>query len=668
MEFVKLFEPITINGLEIPNRIVMPSMGLGYTSDYSLTDRFKAFFRERALGGVGLMTIGPGAIDMAGSAPFMPALFGDQYVGPLNAYIHELHRDTEVKVAIQLMHLGRSVFSMISGVQSIAPSPVPSKLRGETPREMTREDIEQVQEAYVQAARRAKESGFDFVEVLACTGYLISQFLSPVTNKRADEYGGTIENRMRFGLEVIARVRTVLGKDFPLGIRIAGNDFMEGGHTNEEAAIFAAEAEKAGVDAVNVTGGWHETYVPQLNTSVPPGAFVYLARGIKEKVKVPVFASNRLGDPVVAERALRVGACDMVCWGRPLIADSELPKKVKEGRLDEIVPCIACNQGCFDSSFSGTSVFCVLNPRAGREGNLTIRRAGAPKKVLVAGGGPAGMEFALTAAQEGHQVTLYEKEASLGGQVNLAKASPGKTELAKITDSMRGRMNRYGVTVKLGTRLTAEMVEKEKPDVLVVATGALPADIAVPGIDKPHVHCAWDVLKERVPDIGKNVVIVGGNATGCETAHFVAAMGTADPAIFTFLMYHTAENLESAKKLLYHSGRKITVVEMVNRLAGNVGRSARWALMKSLRMMGVDLRRRAKLLEIRDDSVVVETDKGEQSIPADTVILAVGSRAVNDLAAAVQTEGVKVVTIGDAKEPRKLTEAVKEAFEEALKI
>ena len=668
MEIVKLLEPITINGLKIPNRTVMPSMGLAYTSDYTLTDRFKAFYRERAEGGVGLMTVGPIAIDKAGSAPFMPALFDDRYVEPFRQYIDELHRDTETRVATQLIHLGRAAFSMISGVPSIAPSPVPSKLSGETPREMTREDIEAIQEAYVQAARRAKEAGFDFVEVLACTGYLISQFLSPVTNKRTDAYGGSIENRMRFGLEVIARVREVLGRDYPLGIRVAGNDFMEGGHTNEESGIFAAEAVKAGVDAINVTGGWHETYVPQLNTSVPPGTYVYLARGIKEKVDVPVFASNRLGDPYVAERALRSGACDMVCWGRPLIADPELPKKVKEGRFDEIVPCIACNQGCFDSIFSASAVFCIMNPRAGREQELPVRKTETRKKVTVAGGGPAGMEFALTAAAEGHEVTLYERETSLGGQVNLAKASPGKAELGKITESMRGRMNRYGVKVKLGEALTSGIVEKEKPDVLAVATGALPVNIAVPGIDKPHVHCAWDVLMERVPDIGRNVVIVGGNATGCETAHFLTVMGTPDPAIFTFLMYHTAEKPESARKLLHNSGRRITVVEMVNRVAANVGRSARWPLMKSLKMMGVDLRRGARLLEIKDDAVVVETEKGQESIPADTVIMAVGSRSVNDLAAAVMTEGVKVIALGDAKEPRKLTEAIREGFEEALKL
>ncbi len=667
MKFVKLFEPITINSLVIPNRIVMPSMGLGYTRDYTLTDQFKDFYRERARGGVGLMTLGPVAIDEVGSAPYMPGLFDDRFVEPLREFMDELHRETEVKVATQLMHLGRAAFSFMTGKQIIAPSPVPSKLSGETPREMTREDIETVQEAYVQAARRAKEAGFDYVEILACTGYLISQFLSPVTNLRTDEYGGPIENRMRFGLEVIRRVRAEVGEDYPVGIRVAGSDYIEGGHTNRESALFAAEAEKAGADAVNVTGGWHETYIPQLTTNVPPGAFVYLARGIKEHVNVPVFASNRLGDPVLAERVLRSGACDMVCWGRPLIADPELPNKAREGRLDEIVPCLACNQGCFDSIFAGTFVTCVMNPRVGREGSLRVTPAETPRKVFVAGGGPAGMECALTAAQAGHDVTLYEREPVLGGQVNLAKVPPGKKEFQRLIDSMAGRMKRYGVKVVLGTPLTPEKVAEERPDVVVVASGAEPLEIQVPGSDKPHVVCAWDVLREEVAEIGRNVVIVGGSATGCETAHYLASLDLPPPEVFTFLMSHAAEKPEEADRLLHRPGRKITIIDMVERLAANVGRSARWPLRKSLKMLGVEMRPLTRLVEILDDAVVVEREGKRETLPADTVVMAVGARSADDLSARLP-EGVRVITIGDAKEPRKLTEAIREGFEAALEI
>ncbi len=668
MEFKRLFEPITIKSVEIKNRIVMPSMGLLYSSDFVFNDRYKAFYRERAKGGVGLMTIGPVSVDRVGSVPIMPGLHDDSFVEPLQRFVEELHRETDVKLAVQLLQMGRYTFSFLTGMTPIAPSALPSKITGETPREMTRDDIEEVKEAYAQAARRAKEAGFDLIEILACTGYLISQFLSPVTNRRTDEYGGTIENRMRFGLEVIGKVRETVGDDMAVGVRIAGNDFMEGGNTNKESALFASEAEKAGIDAINVTGGWHETNVPQLTSNVPPGGFVYLARGIKNEVSIPVFASNRLGDPVVAEKALRSGACDMICWGRPLITDPDLPRKVRDGRLSEIIPCISCNQGCFDAIFSATPVSCILNPRAGNEAIYSVKRVESPKKIMVAGGGPAGMEFAIIAAERGHRVTLYEKESSLGGQINLAKMPPGKREFQKIIDSMKARMEKWGVRVVLGTALTREIVAEQSPDALVVASGARPMNLDVPGVDKPHVIDAWDVLSEKAWKIGRDVVVVGGSATGCETAYFIASMDIPDPDIYSFIMFHTAEDPKFATSLLRTTGRQVTVIDMVPRLAANVGRTSRWSLTKSLKLLGIDLRPSTKLIEIRDDSVLVETAKGEETIPADTVVMAVGASSINDFAGNLKEIGCDVITIGDAKEPRKITEAVREGFEEALKI
>ena len=668
MKFIKLFEPITINHLTIKNRIVMPAMALVYTDNYSFSNRFKAFYRERAKGGVGLMIIGPVAIDRVGSPPFMPGLFEDKYIGPIREFTDELHKDTDAKVGIQLMQMGRFASSSYPGVPPIAPSAIASPISGEVPREMTRDDIEEVKEAYVQAARRAMEAGFDYIEVLAAGGYLIGEFLSPVTNHRTDEYGGPIENRMRFGLEVIRKVRQVVEKDFAMGIRVSGHDFIEGGHTNMESALFCIEAEKAGVNSINVTGGWHESYIPQITTNVPPGAFLYLARGIKEKVNVPVFASNRLGDPLVAERALRSGAADMICWGRPLLADPELPKKVERGRLGEIVSCIACNQGCFDQLLSGFSVCCVLNPRVGREADTEIKKARVKKKVFVGGGGPAGMEFALVAKQRGHNVTLYEKEERLGGQVNLVAASPGKKEFLNVVKSLKNRMEISGVKIKSKTTLTSKMVEEERPDVLVVASGARPIEINVPGITQPHVVNAWDILNGMVSDIGKRVVIIGGSATGCETALFVANLGVPDPEIFTFLLYHSADDFDRVRKLLYSAGRKITVIDILERMAGNVGISTRWSLMKSLRLMGVEFRPKTKLVEITENAVVVETESKTESIPADTVIIAVGSQAVDDLAREVKGNRLEIITIGDAKEPRKITDAVREGFDMALKV
>ena len=577
-----------------------------------------------------------------------------------------MHQDTGAKIGIQLMHQGRNASSKYTGITPIAPSAIASPLTGEVPREMTRDDIEEVKEAMAKGALRALKAGFDYIELMAGGSYLIGEFLSPVTNHRTDEYGGPIENRMRFGLEVIGKVREAIGRDFAMGIRVSGHDFVKGGHTNLESALFCEAAEKAGVDAINVTGGWHETMVPQITSDVPPGAYVYLARGIKEKVKVPVFASNRLGDPELAEKVLRSGAADMICWGRPLIADPDLPKKVKSGRIDERVPCIGCNQGCLDSIFSDRPVYCALNPRVGREEETEITKTAIKKRIFVAGGGPGGLQFALTARQRGHDVTLYEKNEKLGGQVNLIGHIPGKEEFPEAVKSLERRAERAGVTIKLGTALNREIVEKERPDLLVVSSGARPAGIDVPGIDRPKVFNAWDILDGSVSKIGNQVVIVGGGAIGCETALFVANLDTLKDRAFAFLVYHEAEAFDRLRELLYSTNREITVLEITGRMAGNVGPSTRWSLLKNLGLLGVKLRPMVMLESIEEEAVVIKTEAGRESITADTVIMAIGSRSVNDLAQEVRDLGIEVITIGDAKEPRKIADAVREGFDAAL--
>jgi 2,4-dienoyl-CoA reductase (NADPH2) len=668
MEFVKLFEPMRINQLTVKNRIVMPAMALFYTKDYTLTERFKAFYRRRAKGGVGLMLVGPVAVDRVGSNPLTLGLFDDAHVDPMRRFVDELHRDTDARIGTQLMHIGYYASSKITGMTPIAASAVPCPLTGETPSEMTRADIEEVQTSYARAARRAREAGFDYLEIVMGGGYLISGFLSPLTNRRTDEYGGSIEKRMRFGLEVIGVVRDAVGKDIPVGIRVSGHDFMEGGNTNVETSFFCSRAEAAGIDAISMSGGWHATQVPQITSDVPRAAFLYLARGIKEKVKVPLFVSNRLGDPVVAEKALRSGAADMICWGRPLLADPDLPNKVRKGNHRDIVRCIACNQGCLDSIFTASPVYCALNPLTGREEEREIKPAAVKKKVFVAGGGPAGMECAWVAGERGHDVTLFEKSERLGGQMHLAAAVPGKSEFLGAVDSLVARTGTGRVRIRLNVELTSEMVNEGQPDVLVAATGATALDIGIPGADQPHVVNAWDVLAGKIANIGKNVVVVGGSATGCETAHFVAQMGIPESEVIAFLLLHGAEEPAKVRSLLINPGRKITVIDMLGRIAGNMGPSSRWPLMKKLKLMGVELRPKTKLIEIAGDSVIVETDRGRESIPADTVIIAVGSRSDADLAGEVNEGGVKVVVIGDAKEPRKISDAIREGFDAALNI
>jgi len=668
MAFTRLFEPIRINKVVIPNRIVMPAMALFYTGDYTFTERFKAFYRERARGGVGLMILGPMAIDKVGSNPFMPGLFDDRYIEPIREFVDELHRETDARIGVQFMQQGRFASSRFTGIVPIAPSAIASPLNKEIPREMTKDDIAEVEDAFAKAAVRAKNAGFDYVELMAGGSYLIGEFLSPVTNHRKDDYGGTLDKRMRFGLEIIEKVRGAVGNDFFFGIRVSGHDFVKGGNTNEESAIFCIEAEKAGVDCINVTGGWHETNVPQITSDVPPGAYVYLARNIKERVSVPVFASNRLGDPHVAEKVLLSGAADMVCWGRPLIADPELPLKVRAGKLEEVVPCIGCNQGCFDSLAAGLPIFCTLNPRVGREKETKINKTRRSKRIYVAGGGPAGMQCALTARQRGHNVTLFEKNTKLGGQINLVGSVPGKEGFDDMTISLRNRMKVARVKVTLETVLTAKRIKEDKPDVLVVASGAKPARINVPGIDGPRVCYAWDILDGSVSKIGKRVVIIGGGAIGCETALFVARLDVLNDQSFAFLVYHEADDFDRLRKQLYGGGRKITVLEVAERMADNVGVSARWGLLKNLRLLGVDLRSGVKITGIDDNAVIMETKTGTESIRADTIIVAIGSQSISDLSRDVKIVGTQVITVGDAKEPRRISDAVREGFDTALGI
>ena len=478
--------------------------------------------------------------------------------------------------------------------------------------------------------------------------------------------GGCLSNRMRFGLEVIERVRHRVGNHTVLGIRLSGHDFMPRGNRAAESAEFGAAAEKAGADCISVTGAWHETYIPQITSDVPPGAFAHLARAVRERASVPVFASNRLGDPSVAEKVLHSGAADMFCWGRPLVADPDLSRKVATGRLKERISCVTCNQGCFDSIVAGAPACRPMNPRAGREAETEIRPAGRAKRIAVAGGGPAGMEYAITAARRGHEVVLYEKCKEAGGQLNLIAALPGKTEFNDVLKRFEGRMSAAAVRVRPDTALGPETVAETDPEV-VVATGARPMHLNVPGVDLPHVVDAWDLLAGSVASIGKQVVIVGGGSTGCEPALMVAKTGALGAQAFTFLAYHDADDLRKLRNLLYHTGRQITVVEAAERLADNAGPSTRWPPLKSLRRMGVRLL--TKVVEINRDGVTVETRGGRELIPADTVISAVGSRPVDDLSAFIEkNKGARVVVIGDAREPRKMLDAIREGFDAALNV
>ena len=387
-----LFTPIQIGKLKLRNRIVMQAMHLEWAEQGQVTPRFIEFYRQRARGGVGLVTVGGCAIDVAGSyGPTMISLASDEYLPGFRDLARAI-KDEGAAASAQLFHAGRYSSSKATGVQSLSASAIASRLTRETPKELSVEDIKALIGLYSDSAQRAVEAGFDAVEVIAGTGYLISQFLSPVSNHRKDEYGGSFENRLRFGLEVASGIRGRIGKDVPLLFRVSGHELVEGGNTQRDLIAFYREFAKGGVDAINLTTGWHESRVPQITMEVPAGAFKYFARYVKKNVDVPVIASVRINHPGIAERILANGYADLVGLARPLLADPEFPRKAQQGRADLIRPCVACNQGCLDNMFSGREVGCLINPRAGKELDFPLAPSSERKKVLVVGAGPAGLE------------------------------------------------------------------------------------------------------------------------------------------------------------------------------------------------------------------------------------------------------------------------------------
>jgi 2,4-dienoyl-CoA reductase (NADPH2) len=667
MEFPNLFSPIKINGMELKNRIVLTAMHLCYTPQGEVTDQLIDFYAARARGGVGFIIVGGCPIDEYGGMRSMVCIDDDRYLPGLERLTRAVKAEG-AKIAAQLYQAGRYTHSsMIGGLKPFSASAVRSRLTGETPRALELDEIPAVQDKFAEAALRAQKAGFDGVEVLGSAGYLISQFLSPLTNLREDKYGGSFENRMRFGLEVVEKVREVVGPDYPIVIRQAGNDFMKGGNTNREAKIFASELEKVGIDLFNVTGGWHETRVPQLTMFVPRKGFVYLAHGIKSAVSVPVLASNRVNDPYLAEEILRNGEADMVTMARGLLADPDLPNKVREGKADRIYHCIACNQGCFDHVFKNIPVTCLVNPRAGMEGEIEIAPAAQIKNVLVIGGGPAGMKAACTAAERGHQVTLAERDDQLGGQLLLNRNIPGREEMVSAATDLINNLRGLNVNVVLNREVDKHFIKETKPDVVVLASGARPVPPDIPGIDDPKVVTAWDVLSGD-GHVGENVVIMGGNAVGLETALYLANQGTLSPEILHFLVANRAETWDTLETLINRGNKNVTVVEMMKKAGQDIGGSTRWTVMMELKRLGVTIITGARAVEIKREGIEIQKDQESSLLEADTVVIATGASSENRLVSEIGDAAPEFYIVGDAKEPRNALEAIKEGFFTGLKI
>ncbi len=656
-----LFQPIIINRMEVKNRIYMPAMHLNMAGNYAVSDRLVDFYAERARGGAGMITVGYATVDERSGSPGNIGAHKDIYIPGLTRLATAI-RENGARSSVQLNHAGRYNHSMLmGGKQPVAPSPIASRLTREMPHELGIAEIQEIILRFAQAAGRVKSAGFDAVEILSGTGYLISEFLSPMTNKRTDQYGGDFENRIRFGREVISAVRETVGAEFPLLVRMNGNEFMKGGSSRQDLQEYAIQLEMAGVDALCINVGWHEAQVPQIVTEVPRGVFGYLARSIKERVSIPVIASHRINDPDLAREMIVDGLCDMVALGRALIADPFFPEKARNGHEADIVHCVACAQGCFDNLFKMKAVECLCNPRAGYERSRSCTKADLPLNVTVIGGGAAGMSAAISAAERGHRVTLHEAGDHLGGQLLLAGAPPGREEFLDLATDLERQVELSGATILLGSRVDEQLLKGTLPDAVILATGGLPITLPIPGADLPHVVQAWDVLTDTVAT-ERRVVVIGGGAVGVETALFLAEKGTLSGEALKFLLVHGAESVEDLYGLATRGSKDVTVIELLGELGKNFGKSTRWGMMQDVERCGIKTRAKVRVIEITADCVKIEYEGQVEDITADSVVLAVGTRSHNPLQELVAASGIPFRVVGDALQPAMVFEAIHQGF------
>ena len=671
-----LFSPINIGSMELDNRIVFSAMHLGYaTEDGFVTDRLKDFYAERARGGAGLLVLGMAFVDWEGTggvgASNVIGIDDDKFIPGLRELVGVVH-SYKVKFAAQLYHAGRYSLKAITGLQPVSASNIKTRLNPESPRELSTAEVVALIEKFGEAARRAREAGFDAVEITGTAGYIVNQFLSPLTNQRRDRYGGSFNNRLRFIIETIESIKGKTGQDFPLIYRTCGADFIEGGLTQSDYQLIVREAEKAGIDAVGVNGGWHEAPVPEITMHVPRGAYVFLAEGLKSVVSIPVIAANRINDPVLAEELLIQGRTDMVGMCRSLLADPELPNKAREGRFDDIRFCIACNQGCLDNLMRRKPIECLVNARAGREREYHIEPASARKRVAVIGGGPAGMEAARVARLRGYEVTLYEKSTRLGGLLNLASQPPGKDEISNAVAYLSAQMDKLGVDVRLNTAVTTETLQQGNFDAVIIAIGSEPAVPDIPGINGPNVVTAEDVLSGKTRISGK-VIILGGGSVGCDVALFLAnQQATRDDSAFFFIKWGSGSGVSYQDVLSWQqqAGSSITILEMAPRVGRDIGTTTRWIVLGELEKYGVGTVTGAEVKEITTDGVVFELEGEKKKLLADTVVLAAGYCATTALVEKLKAAaGARACyAIGDCVEPRKAIEAIREGFEIGNKI
>lgn len=643
VQFRHLFTPLKIGSFTVRNRILSTAHATGYAQDGLPSERHLHYWASKARGGIGLIITEVQPVHpSAGTSPNLIHAWRDDCIAPFRRIVEAVHGHG-ARIVAQLWHPGRATSSAYDGRPAWSASAIASPLYMETPHEMTVEEIREVVQAYGEAARRMREAGLDGVEIHGAHGYLIEQFMSPLSNRREDEYGGDEDRRLRFAREVIEAVRAAVGRDYTVGIRISADQFEEGGLTLEDMKRIVRKLTEPGwLDYVNVSfmGLGGAVIAPMY---VPPGQFVYLSAGIKQVTDLPVFCIGRINDPVMAEGILERHQADMVGMTRANIADPELPNKAREGRLDEIRRCIACNEGCWGRITQRLPITCAINPSVGREAETEITPAPVRKRVMVIGGGIAGMEAARVAALRGHWVVLYEKEPHLGGQLQIAAKAPGRADMAEPVRFYERQFQKLGVEVYLGTAVDEETVRREAPDAVIVATGGLPAMPPLPGLEGNNVVLARDVLAGRA-ETGQNVIIFATDQgmEGLTTADFLAERGK---RVEVLIPYATV-------------GAKLEMITGMMLMARLARRNVKLSIMTGLKA-------------VENGAVIAFNPFSGQEWRiegVDTVVISAGSRANDALWKALRGQVKEIYGAGECVAPRKLLDSTLDGLRAGLAV
>ena len=649
--FPALFEPLTVHKHVLPNRVIMGSMHTGLEEMRGGFDKLAQYYKERAEGGVGLIVTGGIAPNFAGRvSPMGSQLSFFWQVGKHKKITDAVH-SVGGKIAMQILHTGRYAYHPFA----VAPSAIKAPITPFKPKALSKRGIRKTIADFVNCAKKAKQAGYDGVEVMGSEGYLINQFIVEKTNKRNDEWGGSFENRMRLPIEIVKGIRQATDENFIIIFRLSMLDLVENGSNWDEVVKLGQEIEKAGASIINTGIGWHEARVPTIATSVPRANFTWVTEKIKPHLGIPVITTNRINTPEVAEQVLQSGGCDMVSMARPFLADPEFMNKAKAGQSERINTCIACNQACLDHIFEHKRVTCLVNPRACYETELNFVATQSPKNIAVVGAGPAGLSFSTYAAERGHKVSLFDKADKIGGQLNVANQVPGKEEFYETIRYFNERLKATGVTVNLNHEVSAEELKEKGFDYVVIATGIEPRKPNIEGIDHNKVMSYLDVLKFKKP-VGKKVAVIGAGGIGFDVSEYLTHEGESpslNPEIWASewkvdLAYSDRGGLLN-KAHISESPREVTLLQRKTTKVGKgLGKTTGWIHRSSLKNKKVKMLAGAEYLKIDDQGLHIRINDKVECLEVDNIIVCAGQKPMRQLYDQVQALGIKASLIGGA--------------------